>query len=47
MLFRSEVARAKALANILNRISVVTESGKEVDLEALAPKKMTEPATDN
>ena len=42
----AEVARAKALANILNRISVVTESGKKVDLEALAPKKMTEPATE-
>ena len=43
----SEVARAKALANILNRVSVVTESGKKVDLEALAPKKMTEPESDN
>ena len=40
----AEVARAKALANILNRISVVTESGKKVDLEALAPKRATEPA---
>ncbi|MGI9199069.1 MAG: trigger factor [Candidatus Nanopelagicaceae bacterium] len=28
----AEVARAKALANILNRVSVVTESGKKVDL---------------
>ena len=42
----AEVARAKALANILNRISVVTESGKKVDLEALAPKRMSEPAAD-
>ena len=40
----AEVARAKALANILHRISVVTESGKKVDLEALAPKRATEPA---
>ncbi|MFM7860183.1 MAG: trigger factor [Candidatus Nanopelagicaceae bacterium] len=39
----AEVARAKALANILNRVSVVTESGKKVDLEALAPKRATEP----
>ena len=38
----AEVARAKALANILNRVSVVTESGKKVDLEALAPKRATE-----
>jgi len=39
----AEVARAKALANILNRVSVVTESGKKVDLEALAPKRLSEP----
>jgi trigger factor len=39
----AEVARAKALANILNRVSVVTESGKKVDLEALAPKKASQP----
>lgn len=39
----AEVARAKALANILNRVSVVTESGKKVDLEALAPKRASEP----
>lgn len=38
----AEVARAKALANILNRVSVVTESGKKVDLEALAPKRATQ-----
>jgi trigger factor len=42
----AEVARAKALANILNRISVVTESGKKVDLEALAPKRMADVQTD-
>ena len=40
----AEVARAKALANILNRVSVVTESGKKVDLEALAPKRAAETA---
>ena len=39
----AEVARAKALANILNRVSVVTESGKKVDLEALAPVRATQP----
>jgi trigger factor len=39
----AEVARAKALANILNRVSVVTESGKKVDLEALAPARATQP----
>ena len=42
----AEVARAKALANILNRVSVVTESGKKVDLEALAPKRASEPTTE-
>ena len=42
----AEVARAKALANILNRVSVVTESGKKVDLEALAPKRATEPTAE-
>lgn len=42
----AEVARAKALASILNRISVVSTSGKKVDLEALAPKKITEPKED-
>ncbi len=42
----AEVARAKALANILNRVSVVTESGKKVDLEALAPKRATEPTVE-
>ena len=38
----AEVARAKALANILSRVNVVTESGKKVDLEALTPKRATE-----
>ena len=42
----AEVARAKALANILTRVSVVTESGKKVDLEALAPKRATEPTVE-
>ena len=42
----AEVARAKALANILNRVSVVTESGKKVDLEALAPKRASAPAAE-
>ena len=40
----AEVARAKALANILSRVNVVTESGKKVDLEELAPKRMAQPA---
>ena len=34
----SEVARTKALANILSRITVTDESGKKVDLEELRPK---------
>ena len=34
----AEVARAKALAQVLGRVKVVTKSGKPVDLEALAPK---------
>ena len=38
----AEVARAKALANILSRVNVVTESGKKVDLDALAPKRLAE-----
>jgi trigger factor len=33
----SEVARAKALAQVLSRVKVVTESGKAIDLEALRP----------
>jgi trigger factor len=38
----AEVARAKALAQVLGRVQVVDKSGKKVDLEALAPK--SEPA---
>ena len=38
----AEVARAKALAQVLGRVKVVDKSGKKVDLEALAPK--SEPA---
>ena len=38
----AEVARAKALAQVLSRVQVVDKSGKKVDLEALAPK--SEPA---
>ena len=34
----AEVARAKALAQVLGRVKVVDKSGKKVDLEALAPK---------
>ena len=36
----SEVARAKALASVLGRVKVVTESGKSVDLELLRPKSV-------
>ena len=34
----AEVARAKALASVLSRVSVVDASGKSVDLEALRPQ---------
>lgn len=34
----AEVARAKALAQVLGRVKVVDKSGNKVDLEALAPK---------
>jgi len=34
----AEVARAKALAEVLARVDVVDKSGNKVDLEALAPK---------
>ena len=34
----AEVARAKALAQVLARVDVVDKSGNKVDLEALAPK---------
>ena len=39
----AEVARAKALAQVLGRVKVVTKSGKAVDLEALAPKAAVAP----
>ncbi|MEY3935251.1 MAG: hypothetical protein RI901_681 [Actinomycetota bacterium] len=38
----AEVARAKALAQVLGRVKVVDKSGKKVDLEALAPKSEPE-----
>ena len=38
----AEVARAKALAQVLGRVKVVAKSGKKVDLEALAPKSEPE-----
>ena len=38
----AEVARTKALANILSRISVTDASGKKVDLEDLRPKPAAE-----
>ena len=38
----AEVARAKALAQVLGRVKVVDKSGKNVDLEALAPKSEPE-----
>jgi len=38
----AEVARAKALAQVLGRIKVVDKSGNKVDLEALAPKSEPE-----
>jgi trigger factor len=38
----AEVARAKALAQVMGRIKVVDKSGKKVDLEALAPKSEVE-----
>jgi trigger factor len=34
----AEVARAKALAGVLSRISIKDASGAAIDLEALAPK---------
>ena len=34
----AEVARAKALAQVLGRVKVVDQSGKKVDLEALRPQ---------
>ena len=38
----AEVARAKALAQVLGRVKVVDKSGKKVDLEALAPNSEPE-----
>ena len=38
----AEVARAKALAQVLGRVKVVDKSGKKVDLEALVPKSEPE-----
>jgi trigger factor len=38
----AEVARAKALAQVLGRVKVVDKSGNKVDLEALAPKREPE-----
>jgi len=38
----AEVARAKALAQVLGRVKVVDKSGRMVDLEALAPKSEPE-----
>ena len=38
----AEVARAKALAQVLGRVKVVDKSGKKVDLEALATKSEPE-----
>jgi len=38
----AEVARAKALAQVLGRVKVVDKSGRKVDLEALAPKSEPE-----
>ena len=39
----AEVARAKALAGILSRVSVKDKSGKKIDLEHLKPKPASEP----
>jgi len=39
----AEVARAKALAGVLSRISIKDASGAAVDLEALAPKPAASP----
>jgi trigger factor len=38
----AEVARAKALAQVLGRVKVVDKSGNKVDLQALAPKSQVE-----
>ena len=43
----AEVSRAKALAGVLSRVKVVTTSGKEVNLEELAPKQAATEASDS
>ena len=35
----AEVARAKAIAQVLAKVKIVDKSGKKVDIQALAPKK--------
>ena len=35
----AEVARAKAIAQVLGQVKIVDKSGKKVDIQALAPKK--------
>ena len=42
----AEVARAKALAGVLSRISIKDASGAAVDLEALAPKPAATPVAE-
>ena len=42
----AEVTRAKALASVLGRITVVDKSGNTVDLEALRPEAPAVPAAD-
>jgi len=38
----AEVARAKALAQVLGKVKIVDKSGKSVDIQALAPKSDSE-----
>ena len=38
----AEVARAKALAQVLGKVEIVDKSGKQVDIQALAPKSDSE-----
>ena len=40
----AEVTRAKALASVLARVSVVDKSGNKIDLEALRPAQPVEVA---
>jgi trigger factor len=42
----AEVARAKALAGVLSRISIKDASGAAVDLEALTPKPAASSSTE-